>query len=301
MNSATTEVVIVGTGTVSAPVAAAFASTGADTRIAGRDATRAEGAAEKASTLGEARVRPAPLEPTTFAGAALVVECVAEDVAIKRALLKQLEPWLPQDCVLATNTSSLPLDELADGLTRPERFAGLHFLHPAHLTGVVEIVAASQTEPKTVERLLEWAEAQQKRPIVVRRPTPGFVWNRLQFALLRECVALVDEGIADPEAVDAAVSDGLAPRWVATGPLATADLGGIALFREIARQLYPHLSADQAPSESLDRAEAGGGFYAWDHGHKSAAEEARAESLAFASGLSRRHARPRPRDVDQSP
>jgi 3-hydroxybutyryl-CoA dehydrogenase len=292
-------VVIVGTGTVAAPVAAAFARTGAPTLIAGRRPPRARDAAQTATSLGAAAVRGAPLEHATFAGAALVVECVVEDLALKRAVLSQVEPWLDADCVVVTNTSSLPLDELADALRLPGRFAGLHFLHPAHLTGVVEIVAGSRTAPATVHRLLEWVEELDKQPIVVRRPTPGFVWNRLQMALLRECLALVDEGIAEPDDVDAAVRSGLAPRWLAAGPLATADLGGITLFREIARQLYPHLSAAREPSPSLDRAEASGGFYAWDVAARSTVEGARAEALSFASGLTRRNARPQPRHSDQ--
>jgi len=287
--------VVVGTGKVSPAVAAAFADAGGDALIAGRDVARTGDAARKASTLSKRTVRPAALEPATFVRAAIVIECVTEELAVKRSLLTLVEPWLDPDALVVTNTSSLPLDEIAQVLRRPGRFAGLHFLHPAHLTGVVEVIAASRTDKATVDRLLDLASDMGKRPIVVRRPTAGFVWNRLQMAVLRECLALVEEGVADTDAVDAAVSEGLAPRWLAAGPLATADLGGIAVFREIARQLYPHLSADQEPTALLDDAEANGGFYEFDAADEVDAETLRAEALAFASDLARRRRRPRPR------
>jgi 3-hydroxybutyryl-CoA dehydrogenase len=290
--------VVVGTGRVSAPVAAAFAAAGYETRIAGRDSGRTRDAARSAGELGAAAVQPAPLEAETFAGAAIVIECIAEDLELKRGLLRRVEPWLGADCVAATNTSSLPLESLAEVLRRPGQFAGLHFLHPAHLTRVVEVIAASRTAPATIERLAEAVAELGKRPILVRKPAAGFVWNRLQLAVLRECLALVDEGIATPEAVDAAVSEGLAPRWLAAGPLATADLGGIALFREIARQLYPHLSAAQEPSDSLRRAEEEGGFYAWSAEATTAAETVRADALEFAAGIARRKPRPSRRRAD---
>lgn len=296
--TSSTAVVVIGTGHVSPAVAAAFASRGRETIITGRNDVRAGEAARIASDLARAHVGGAPLAPATFAHAALVVECVAEDLAVKRALLTTVEPWVPPEGIIVTNTSSLPVDELAESLQRPGRFGGLHFLHPAHLTGVVEIVAASRTEQDTLDRLMSWAAEIGKRPIVVKQPLPGFVWNRLQMAMLRECLELVAQGVADAEAVDAAVSEGLAPRWLAAGPLATADLGGIAVFSEIARQLYPHLSARTEPTATLDQAEASGGFYTWDADDKAGTETARAEALAFGANLAQRRPRPKPRDAE---
>jgi 3-hydroxybutyryl-CoA dehydrogenase len=291
-------VVVVGTGHVSPAVAAAFASRGHETIITGRSDARAGEAARTASDLGHALVRAAPLAPATFGEVALIVECVAENLAVKRALLTTIEPWVEPATVIATNTSSLPLDQLAEALQRAERFGGLHFLHPAHLTGVVEVVAASRTDQTTIDRLLLWAAEIGKRPIVVKRPLPGFVWNRLQMAMLRECLELVEQGVADAEAVDAAVSEGLAPRWLAAGPLATADLGGIAVFAEITRQLFPHLSAKTAPTAMLDQAEATGGFYTWEATDMAGIENARAEALEFGSSLAERRPRPKPRDTE---
>jgi len=281
------QVIVIGTGKVAPAVAAAFAASGRETLLAGRDDARTAGAARQASEMAGRPVRSAPLAEASFAEAALVVECVAEDADVKRAVLTAVESWLGAEAILVTNTSSLPLDELAAAVRRPERFGGLHFLHPAHLTGVVEVVAASTTDAATTAALTRWVAELGKRAIEVKRPTPGFVWNRLQMAVLRECLELVEQGIADPEAVDAAVSEGLAPRWLAAGPLATADLGGIAVFREIARQLYPHLSAHTEPTPLLDRAETDGGFYTWDAEDLATVERARAQALDFASKLPR--------------
>ncbi len=289
------QVVVIGTGKAAPPVAAAFAASGRETLVAGRDEARAADAARLAGELAGRPVRSAPLAPASFAEAALVVECVAEDAAVKRAVLTMVEPWLGDEAILATNTSSLSLDELAGALERPERFGGLHFLHPAHLTALVEVVAASTTGAATAAALTRWVSEIGKRAIEVKRPTAGFVWNRLQMAILRECIELVEEGVADPEAVDAAVSEGLAPRWLAAGPLATADLGGIAVFREVARQLYPHLAAQTEPTPLLDRAEADGGFYTWDAEDLATVERSRAEALGFASKLPR----PTRRDAEE--
>ena len=113
-----------------------------------------------------------------------------------------------------------------------------------------------------------------KTPIVARRDVPGFVWNRLQFALLRECLHLIDEGVADAATIDAAICEGLAPRWLATGPLATADLGGIRTFATIAEQLFPVLSAAREVTPALTARER---FYEWTPASEAAVAALRAE------------------------
>ena len=120
-------------------IAAACAAAGMSVRIAGRSAERAEDARRRAEGLG-AHVEAAAIDAPAFAGADLVVETVVEDLEVKRALLARIEPWCPPEAVLATNTSSLRIADIAAPLARPERLAGLHFLKPAHLTAVVEVV-----------------------------------------------------------------------------------------------------------------------------------------------------------------
>jgi len=128
---------------------------------------------------------------------------------------------------VTTNTSSLPLAVLADGLERPERFASLHWFNPPELIELVEVVGSEGTAPETIETLQAWVEALGKAPIVVRRDVPGFVANRLQHALLREAYALVDAGVCSLADVDRAVTHGLGARWAAIGPFETMDLAGL--------------------------------------------------------------------------
>jgi 3-hydroxybutyryl-CoA dehydrogenase len=172
----------------------------------------------------------------------LAVESIAEEVQAKRDVLARAESLLSGDGILATNTSSLRLSDLAGPLARPERFAGWHWFNPAELVALVEVVGAPGTARETVERLLALSRAIGKEPIEVRRDVPGFVANRLQYALLREAYALVEEGVCEVEDVDRAVVSGLGARWAAIGPFASVDAAGLDVHETVAAQLFPHLS-----------------------------------------------------------
>jgi 3-hydroxybutyryl-CoA dehydrogenase len=267
---------VVGSGRTAPTIAAAFAAAGLQVRLAARDQARARAAAELASTWCGRPVEPCPLAEPAVAGADLVLESISEDREAKAALYRDLERWARPGTVLATNTSSLSITALAAGLAAPERFAGLHFLHRAHETAVVEIIAGERTAETTIATLRDLAGRMGKTPIVARRDVPGFVWNRLQFALLRECLHLIDEGVADPQTIDAAICEGLAPRWLATGPLATADLGGIKTFATIAQQLFPVLSAAGDVTPALAARER---FYEWTPASEAAVAALRGEAL----------------------
>ncbi len=282
-------VVIIGTGRMAPGIAVACRHAGVDVRIAGRDGARAAAAA------AEAGVAPAPLARESFDGAALVIETIVEDLAVKRDLLARIERWTAPDTVVATNTSSLSIDALAEALGRPERFAGLHFLYPAEHTDVVEVIAGSRTAADARELLIALVKGMGKRPLVLRRDIPGFIWNRLQFAVLRECLHLLEEGVADAESIDAAVSDGLAPRWLAGGPLATADLGGLETFRSVAGQLFGVLSDAAVVPGRLDGARP---FYAWSDTSRGAVAALRADVLATGRELARRRREIAPPSAD---
>ena len=271
---------VVGTGAMAPEIAAACAAAGMSVRIAGCSAERAERARRRAEEMG-AHAEAAVIEAPAFAGADLVVETVVEDLEVKRALLVRIEPWCPAEAVLATNTSSLRIADIASPLGRPERLAGLHFLKPAHLTAVVEVVPGPETAPAVVDALRDLAGRMGKTPLVVRADAPGFIWNRIQFAVLRECLHMLEAGIADAADIDAAVSDGLAPRWTAAGPLATADLGGLATFALVAGLLQPHLSdAHEVSQELRRRAASGPPFAAWTESDADAVAGLRAAALA---------------------
>lgn len=272
-------------------IAAALAVAGPPVVVAGRSLERAEDAARRATALAGAAqpISAVSLDAAAFAEAGLVVETIAEDLDLKREVLARIESWCPSGSTLASNTSSLRIADIASALARPERFAGLHFLKPAHLTAVVEVVPGPATEDGVVEELEELAERMGKVPLVVRADVPGFIWNRIQFAVLRECLHMLEAGVADAADIDAAVSDGLAPRWMAAGPLATADLGGLAVFATISAQLFPHLAdGHAAPAELTDRAAEGRAFAPWTARSGAEVADLRAQALAMGREIAAR-------------
>ena len=287
-------IVVLGSGRVAPGIAAAFAGICNRVVLAGRDEGRSASAARLASADAGVSVHAAPLVASTLAGATIVVETVAEDLEVKQRLLELIEPWVAGDTLIVSNTSSLPLDEVAAGLRERSRFAGWHVLFPAHLTRVIEIVAATETTAATMQTLLELAGRMGKQPIIVRRAVPGYVWNRIQMAVLRECLELVEQGVADAASVDAAIADGLAPRWLAAGPLATADAGGIATFQTVARRLFPLIASGSGPQELLLRATAERGLYDWTDDERAALDAARGAALEHGAEIAARRPRPRP-------
>jgi 3-hydroxybutyryl-CoA dehydrogenase len=283
-------VTVVGTGRIAPGIAAWCASGAEEVRIAGRTLARAETAAAEARALlqdsGDS-VQAVVIGEAAFESCDLVIESVVEDRAVKLALLSQLDGWAPTGAVLATNTSGLSVNDLCQAVGRDE-FVGLHFLYPAHLTPLVELIPAERSSPAVTHALSAFALGGGKTPIVVRKDVPGFLWNRLQFAILRECLRLLDEGVADAATIDAAVADGLAPRWLGAGPLATVDLGGPETFARVAVELFPQLACDEVVSpQLLERAAAGVGFYDWAPGSRDALEAVRARGIESGRELSK--------------
>lgn len=274
--------VVAGTGSMGPEIAAALADAGCEVRLAGRDADKAARGGARAQELSGGRaVVGVVIGADAFAGADMVVETISEDAEAKRALYAAIEGWVEPGCVIATNTSSLQIGDLARNLTHPGRFAGLHFLKPAHLTAVVEVIPGPGTDNSAVDSLRDLAGRMGKAPLMVRRDVPGFIWNRIQFAVLRECLHMLEEGVAGAEDIDAAVSDGLAPRWTAAGPLATADLGGLATFARISAELFPHLAAGtEAPATMVQAADDGRALQEWTRREGIDIEGLRAASLA---------------------
>lgn len=261
-------VAVVGAGTMGGGVAAVLAAGGAEVRLCARRERSLAAAAERirhsstalgadpAAVAGRITATTDPLEACR--GAALVIETIAEELKPKLALLSLAESVVARDAILVSNTSSLPLASLATALGRPGRFAGFHWFNPPELVDLVEVVGAPQTEPTVIERLVAWAHALGKAPIVARRDVPGFIGNRLQYALLREAWALVEAGVCSYEDVDLALTHGLGARWAAVGPFQTVDLAGLEIHLAVARNLYPELSNASSPSPILEEAVAAG-------------------------------------------
>ncbi|MFB6103197.1 MAG: 3-hydroxyacyl-CoA dehydrogenase family protein [Haloplanus sp.] len=208
-------------------------------------------------------------------GAELVIESVSEALAVKADVFERLATAAPDDAILASNTSGIPITDIGAAVPgAADRVVGCHWWNPPYLMPPVEVVRGEATSDDTVERTAAFVEAVGRDPIVVRRDVPGFVWNRIQFAVLRECTHLVAEGVASLDDVERAVRDGYALRTAAIGPFETADLAGLDLFRSIAENLYPHLSdADEPGPVFDDRLDAGrggvadgAGFHEYDAG-----------------------------------
>ena len=206
-------------------------------------------------------------EPDAFAEAGLVIEAVPELAGLKRELLAKTEAIAP-DAVLATNTSSLSVNGLAEGLRRPERFLGLHFFNPVPASSLVEIVVGARTDSALVTRAKGWVEALGKSAIVVT-DSPGFASSRLGVALALEAMRMLEEGVAGAEDIDTAMTLGYKHPM---GPLRTTDVVGLDVRLAIAEHLAselgerfepPAVLRDKVAAGELGR-KTGRGFYDWD-------------------------------------
>jgi 3-hydroxybutyryl-CoA dehydrogenase len=183
-------------------------------------------------------------------GAEIVVESLPEDLELKVSILQPACAAAP-GAIVATNTSSLSISAIGEAIGRPEQTVGTHYLNPPLLMPPVEVVAGERTSSETVELVRTVLAGLGKLPIVVRRDVSGFVWNRLQFALVRECVWLVENGVATTEDVDTVMREGLARRWRRVGPLRSIALGGADTWNRAGRNIVPELSnASQLPDLS---------------------------------------------------
>jgi 3-hydroxybutyryl-CoA dehydrogenase len=178
----------------------------------------------------------------------LVAESIPEDIELKAKVLRKAAARMPR-AILASNTSSLPLTQLGAAVGASDRTLGVHYWNPPLLMPPVEIVAGAGTDPGVVERVRVIIEELGKEPILVRRDVPGFIWNRLQMALLREALWLVEHGVADSETVDQVVRSGLARRYRYTGPFETVALGGLGAWSRAATNIFPHLSSEDSPGD----------------------------------------------------
>ena len=205
------------------------------------------------------------------AGAGVVIEAAPEKLALKQQIFAQLVELAAPDALLASNTSVIPISEIAAGLPSAERILGTHWWNPPFLVPLVEVVGTAQTSPATIEAMLALLTAVGKTPVHIRKDVPGFVGNRLQHALWREAIAIVAAGIADAETVDTVVKASFGRRLAVLGPLENADLVGTDLTLDIHNAVLSHLDRTPGPSPYLESLVAEGrlgmksgqGFRAW--------------------------------------
>lgn len=278
-------VAVIGAGTMGRGIAQAAAMAGCETVLCDVDTPRLERALarieatlEKGVRLGKVAgtARDAALArlalTTRATGAAgdadLVIEAVPEVIELKKRVLADVEAAVRDGTILATNTSSLPVSEIAAALRLPERFLGLHFFNPVHIMALVEVVKGRRTAPEVVERCLAFARELGKEPIVVS-DSPGFASSRLGIVLGLEAIRMVEAGVASPEDIDRAMVLGYRHPM---GPLRLTDLVGLDVRLDIARHLHRSLRSEAfRPPALLERMvadgtlgrKAGRGFYDW--------------------------------------
>ena len=223
----------------------------------------------------------------TVAGSSFVIECIPEDLALKQQLFNHLDKICAPDVILATNTSGLSLSLIAAGTKNPERTVITHFWNPAHLVPLVEVLQADKTSEDTFNRTIALLKYMHKKPIEVKREVPGLVGNRLQFALFREAQYLLEEGIASKEDIDAAVTYSIGRRLPVTGPLLSADMGGLDVFASISDYLFDDLSKSDRSFPTLKKLveqkklgnKTAEGYYEWDKDFSTRVNQAREKEL----------------------
>ena len=280
-------VAVIGAGLMGHGIAIELALASYDVRLHSRSEEsldRARGmiqdSLERLQDLGrvserQARLIPGKVRMSTDLGelvadADLVVESIYEDIDAKTELFAELDELCPERTILASNTSSFLPSRLAAATTRPDKVINAHFLNPPFFVPLVEVVPTEKTSEETTNTVMGLLTSLGKQPILVEREVPGFVASRLQMAVLREALWLVENDVASAEDVDRAISAGLGRRWATAGVLQVLEVAGWDLISRVASDVFPHLSNTDDPALLLDMVEsgdiglkAGKGFYEW--------------------------------------
>jgi 3-hydroxybutyryl-CoA dehydrogenase len=246
------------------------------------------------------RVRAAASIEDAVDGADFVLEAVTENPAVKQDVYARIDAVAGEATILATNTSAIPITALAESVRRPERFLGTHWFNPPQWVPAVEIIPAPKTDPEVVEQVRALHERLGKQPVVVG-DGPGFVANRIQFAMFKEAVSVVADGIATAEAVDEVVRSSFGFRLPIFGPFAIADMAGLdvyvgaygALEAGLGDRLACPAEVRALVDEGRAGAKSGAGFMDWPHERRAAVLAGRDASYAALGALLR------DRDKDQ--
>jgi len=216
-------------------------------------------------------VQPCPMLAEAVKRADYVVEAVSEDLPLKRKLFKEIEAQVRPEAILSSNTSVIPITKIMQGLKKRERALGTHWWNPPYLVPLVEVIGTKWTSPEAIDFTMKLHADAGKTPVHVKKDVPGFVGNRLQHALWRECVALVENGICDAETVDTVIKAAFGRRLAVLGPLENADLVGTDLTLAIHKTVLPAINRRPGPSPYLKKLvkdgklgmKSGEGFRSW--------------------------------------
>lgn len=316
MNHSEPLVAVVGAGLMGVGIATCLALEGRHVKLFDSDPARRRdaprlvqdileeiGASGREVDIGTVQAHVAVCDSLSdLADAHIVYEAVVEKLAVKHTVYAQLEAVVSSDAVIASNTSGLLPDALCANMVHPGRFLMAHFWNPPYVIPLVELVPATATDDAISRRIQQDLEQARFEPIILRTAVPGFIGNRIQFAVFREALHLVNSGVADAATVDAVIKSCLGRRYGKFGPLEVADLGGLDTFLDIATHLMPQLAKDESAlallRNQIDQGntgiDSGQGFYQWDDQRKLEAKLSRRAMLADNSAGSAKPARELP-------
>lgn len=177
------------------------------------------------------------------ADADLVIENVPEKLDLKVEVLGQIDTLVSESCVLASDTSGIPITKLQADVSAPGRVIGMHWSNPPHIIPIIEVVAGAQTSPETVSWMVETVTGLNMLPVLVKKDVPGFVENRILYAIMREAVDLVEKGVIDAESLDTCVSWGIGYKLAVVGPMALLDMAGLDIYQAVGSYLNEDLCA----------------------------------------------------------
>src|SRR5579872_5919243 len=281
------KIAVIGAGLMGHGIAQVFALAGhavtiTDTVVQNLDTAKARIAANLRDLGDDAsaveRVTPCVDLADTLREADYAVEAVLENLALKQKLFAEIERHVRPDTILASNTSVIPITAIMQGLARRERALGTHWWNPPFLVPLVEVIETEWTSAATVAWTMKLHEAAGKTPAHVKKDVPGFIGNRLQHALWREAIALVEQGICDAETVDAVIKASFGQRLAVLGPLENADLVGTDLALAVHNVVLPAIDSRPSASPYLQALVASGklgfksgeGFRKWSQEEQSA-------------------------------
>jgi 5-formyl-3-hydroxy-2-methylpyridine 4-carboxylate dehydrogenase len=290
---------VIGLGTMGPGIAATLARAGMKVTAFDADpekrAKAGEGFAAAAAVLsalavpdqsrGEIAVRDSL--PHCVSGADLVIETVPENLELKIRVFREIEAHVSDDCMLASDTSGIPITKIQAGTGVPGRVVGMHWSNPPHIIPMIEVIAGEQTAPGVVTSLVELIRRIGHLPIIIRKDVAGFVENRVLYAVMRECLDLVEQGVIEPQDLDACVSWGIGYKLAVVGPLALLDMAGLDIYSAVAGYLNRELSArsdvaayvTERTSQRKLGIKTGGGIYSYTPAQILALQSARARKL----------------------
>jgi 3-hydroxybutyryl-CoA dehydrogenase/5-formyl-3-hydroxy-2-methylpyridine 4-carboxylate dehydrogenase len=250
-----TKAAIIGLGTMGPGIAATLARAGIAVRCFDANADQRANAAQRfqiaagvLAALGMpdksqgAEIAVCDNLTDCVAGADLVLENVSENLETKAEVFRRAETAVGKDCILASDTSGIPISKIQDFVAVPERVVGMHWSNPPHIIPMIEVIAGNRTAPKVVEWTVNLIKGIGLLPVVVKKDVPGFVENRVLYALLRECVDLVEKGVIDAESLDTCVSWGIGYKLSVVGPMALLDMAGLDIYQTVGSYLNKELS-----------------------------------------------------------